>query len=308
MSNIDTNQLSAVLAENAGITEEEASRFLKSLAGVIADHVSRGEEVVVQGLGKFAVIDTQQSEMRRVAFIPSDALKNEVNSPFSFFEPYVIAKGAPIEKAEEEQEAEDVKESEDEANIEEDKVAEITEKEVETAEIQVPPSDGPKPKRQFCKSYLKHLFIVILKAIVPIFITYYIFALCDGDKHPESLQSSSTVNDSLKSDTTKAATDNAILPVIDIEIESLMTDLSGNPQTVKATTEDMLTRIAERTLGDKAFWPYLYWVNRDILPSPSSQLDSQQLRLPNRVYFHIDANDSASIAKAKEFGIRLLKE
>ena len=93
MSNIDTNQLSAVLAENAGITEEEASRFLKSLAGVIADHVSRGEEVVVQGLGKFAVIDTQQSEMRRVAFIPSDALKNEVNSPFSFFEPYVIAKG-----------------------------------------------------------------------------------------------------------------------------------------------------------------------------------------------------------------------
>ena len=43
MSNIDTNQLSALLADNAGITEEEASLFLKSLAGVVADHVSRGE-------------------------------------------------------------------------------------------------------------------------------------------------------------------------------------------------------------------------------------------------------------------------
>ena len=308
MSNIDTNQLSALLADNAGITEEEASLFLKSLAGVVADHVSRGEEVVVQGLGKFAVIDTQQSEMRRVAFIPSDALKNEVNSPFSFFEPYVIAKGTPIEKADEQQETDDGNESDDETTIAEEKTAEVSGKEDETEEIQVSPGEEKKPKQRFCESYLKHLFIVILKAIVPIFITYYIFALCDGDQQPDSSQATPAVSDSLQSDTTRTAADTDKLPVIDIEIESLMTDLSGNPQTVKATSEDILTRIAERTLGNKAFWPYLYWVNRDILPSPSAQLDSQQLRLPNRVYFHIDANDSASIAKAKEFGIRLLKE
>ena len=246
--------------------------------------------------------------MRRVAFIPSDALKNEVNSPFSFFEPYVIAKGTPIEKADEQQETDDGNESDDETTIAEEKTAEVSGKEDETEEIQVSPGEEKKPKQRFCESYLKHLFIVILKAIVPIFITYYIFALCDGDQQPDSSQATPAVSDSLQSDTTRTAADTDTLPVIDIEIESLMTDLSGNPQTVKATTEDMLTRIAERTLGDKAFWPYLYWVNRDILPSPSAQLDSQQLRLPNRVYFHIDANDSASIAKAKEFGIRLLKE
>ena len=218
MSNIDTNQLSALLADNAGITEEEASLFLKSLAGVIADHVSRGEEVVVQGLGKFAVIDTQQSEMRRVAFIPSDALKNEVNSPFSFFEPYVIAKGTPIEKADEQQETDDGNESDDETTIAEEKIAEVSGKEDETEEIQVSSGEEKKPKQRFCESYLKHLFIVILKAIVPIFITYYIFVLCDGEQQPDSSQATPAVSDSLQSDTTRTAADTDTLPVIDIEI------------------------------------------------------------------------------------------
>ena len=97
MSVIDTNKLSHLLAEYAGITEEETSRFLESFASVVSKHVKSGEDVEVQGLGKFIVIDTKQAEMRRVALMLAESMKDEVNSPFSFFEPYIISKGNIVE-------------------------------------------------------------------------------------------------------------------------------------------------------------------------------------------------------------------
>ena len=96
MSVVKTEKLSLILSQYAGISEEEASRFLSVFASVISAHVRNGEDVEVQGLGRFIVIDTKQSEMRRVALILSEIMRDEVNSPFSFFEPYVINKGKVI--------------------------------------------------------------------------------------------------------------------------------------------------------------------------------------------------------------------
>jgi len=90
---IDTNTLSQILAAYAGVTEEEASKFLEAFATVIAEKVKKGEDVEVQGLGNFSLIDTEHEDLRRVALLLSDQIKAEVNAPFSFLEPYVISKG-----------------------------------------------------------------------------------------------------------------------------------------------------------------------------------------------------------------------
>ena len=90
---IDTNTLSQILAAYAGVTEEEASKFLEAFATVIAERVKKGEDVEVQGLGNFSLIDTEHEDLRRVALLLSESIKAEVNAPFSFLEPYVISKG-----------------------------------------------------------------------------------------------------------------------------------------------------------------------------------------------------------------------
>jgi len=90
---IDTKTLSQILAAYAGVTEEEASKFLEVFAAVVEENVKKGEDVEVQGLGNFSLIDTEHEGMRRVALLLSESIKAEVNAPFSFLEPYVISKG-----------------------------------------------------------------------------------------------------------------------------------------------------------------------------------------------------------------------
>lgn len=93
MSLIKTDRFAQLLAEYSGVTEEEALSFIKSFSNVVSQKVKQGEDVDVQGLGRFILIDTKQAEMRRIALMLADSMKDEVNSPFSFFEPYVISKG-----------------------------------------------------------------------------------------------------------------------------------------------------------------------------------------------------------------------
>lgn len=93
MSLIKTDRFAQLLAEYSGVTEEEALSFIKSFSNVVSQKVKQGEDVDVQGLGRFILIDTKQAEMRRIALMLADSMKDEVNSPFSFFEPYTISKG-----------------------------------------------------------------------------------------------------------------------------------------------------------------------------------------------------------------------
>lgn len=102
MSTIDTQSLVQILAAYAGTSEEEASKFLEAFASVVASNVKNGENVEVQGLGNFTQIDTEHAEMRRVALILSESIKADVNSPFSFLEPFVISKGQVPETVTEE--------------------------------------------------------------------------------------------------------------------------------------------------------------------------------------------------------------
>lgn len=304
MLNIETNRLSSLLAENACISEEEASLFLESFSSVVGQALRKGEEVEVLGLGKFVVIDTQQSQMRRVALMLSDVMKNEINSPFAFFEPCVIADGK-IEKSNENVENDF---SEDAESQEPDSA----ETEVPSAETEVPPAADESFSRKdeedrhdsFVRRYLTNLATVLLKVIVPLAIVFLFISLCDKQTAEPDTSVLQATSDTLSSDTTKVE----VAEPDSFPSQGIMLDCLGNPVTVKPLEGDMLTTIAQQHLGNKAFWPYLFWVNRDVLSSPSALITDQILKLPDTEYFSIDANDQESIDKANDFGIKLIKQ
>ena len=318
MLNIETNRLSSLLAENACISEEEASLFLESFSSVVGQALRKGEEVEVLGLGKFVVIDTQQSQMRRVALMLSDVMKNEINSPFAFFEPCVIADGK-IEKFNEnvendfpeDTESQEPDSAETEVTSTETEVT-STETEVPPAEMEVPPAADESFSRKeeedrhdsFVWRYLRNLATVLLKVIVPLAIVFLFISLCNKQTAEPDTSVLQATSDTLSSDTTKVE----VAEPDSFPSQGIMLDCLGNPVTVKPLEGDMLTTIAQQHLGNKAFWPYLFWVNRDVLSSPSALITDQILKLPDTEYFSIDANDQESIDKANDFGIKLIKQ
>ena len=304
MLNIETNRLSSLLAENACISEEEASLFLESFSSVVVQALRKGEEVEVLGLGKFVVIDTQQSQMRRVALMLSDVMKNEINSPFAFFEPCVIADGK-IEKSNENVENDFPEDTESQE-------PDSAETEVPSAETEVPPVADESFSRKeeedrhdsFVRRYLRNLATVLLKVIVPLAIVFLFISLCNKQTAEPDTSVLQATSDTLSSDTTKVE----VAEPDSFPSQGIMLDCLGNPVTVKPLEGDMLTTIAQQHLGNKAFWPYLFWVNRDVLSSPSALITDQILKLPDTEYFSIDANDQESIDKANDFGIKLIKQ
>ena len=304
MLNIETNRLSSLLAENACISEEEASLFLESFSSVVGQALRKGEEVEVLGLGKFVVIDTQQSQMRRVALMLSDVMKNEINSPFAFFEPCVIADGK-IEKSNENVENDFPEDTESQE-------PDSAETEVPSAETEVPPVADESFSRKevedrhdsFVRRYLRNLATVLLKVIVPLAIVFLFISLCNKQTAEPDTSVLQATSDTLSSDTTKVE----VAEPDSFPSQGIMLDCLGNPVTVKPLEGDMLTTIAQQHLGNKAFWPYLFWVNRDVLSSPSALITDQILKLPDTEYFSIDANDQESIDKANDFGIKLIKQ
>lgn len=310
MLNIETNRLSSLLAENACISEEEASLFLESFSSVVGQALRKGEEVEVLGLGKFVVIDTQQSQMRRVALMLSDVMKNEINSPFAFFEPCVIADGK-IEKSNENVENDFPEDTESQEPDSAETEVPSTETEVPSAETEVPPAADESFSRKeeedrhnsFVRRYLRNLATVLLKVIVPLAIVFLFISLCNKQTAEPDTSVLQATSDTLSSDTTKVEAEPDSFPS-----QGIMLDCLGNPVTVKPLEGDMLTTIAQQHLGNKAFWPYLFWVNRDVLSSPSALITDQILKLPDTEYFSIDANDQESIDKANDFGIKLIKQ
>lgn len=220
MSVIDSEKLSHILAEYAGITDQEAAGFISSFTSVVTSHVKQGEEVEIQGLGKFVLIDTQQTDMRRVALIVSDSMKDEVNSPFSFFEPFVISSGnaqtedaaevetpvVPLETAEVSVETAEVSETE-QMTAEEQQLTE----EAESEEPQQTEETENKPKKKskmdengnYSKTETTVLVSLLVFLILVIgYLSYLIFFDNDDDyfKVPSKEKTEKVISEEPKKD------------------------------------------------------------------------------------------------------------
>jgi hypothetical protein len=80
--------------------------------------------------------------------------------------------------------------------------------------------------------------------------------------------------------------------------EMYLLDADGRQRTERVEPGDRLTLMARRLYGHKAFWVYIYEVNRDRLTSPDNVTAGMTLRLPDPAYWQIDSASEASVQTA----------
>jgi len=74
---------------------------------------------------------------------------------------------------------------------------------------------------------------------------------------------------------------------------------------VKVRRGDRLVNFSLQNYGEKVFWTYLYLANRDILSNPNSLPEGTVIRIPKAPKSVVNANDPASLTKARAVEVRL---
>ncbi len=93
-----------------------------------------------------------------------------------------------------------------------------------------------------------------------------------------------------------------------VEDEKLEMDEDDNPVIYEVNDGEWLASIALKLYGSKAFWGYIYEVNRDMLHSPDDVKAGIELYLPNKEYYHIDSTNIESVQKAAQISAAFLNE
>lgn len=83
---------------------------------------------------------------------------------------------------------------------------------------------------------------------------------------------------------------------------------NGQPKMDQLGEGGRLTLVALRNYGDKAFWAYVYDVNAFQLGNPNNVPVGLPLYLPDPSYFKIDSSDPASVKRAQNRAMQILRE
>lgn len=314
MTITNKEKLAELLSEYAGISKEEGIKFLDSFCNVIVKNVKEGEDVEVPGLGTFNIIDTQQSEMRRVALHVSDSMKDEVNSPFSFFEPYKISQLAPVEPIvviEEENSTPVVIENNDLETV--SASDEIEEKTAEEKTTNVKTTSNKEESKKSKRIFTYTLFSIL--SLIVIACTYYIYTnnkveVVEFDEETTRVEVKSMEKPKLIIDEDEIINEpSEIVPVSEVNLfDHRMKDENGSFVMVTLQQGERLTLISLNQFGSKDFWPYIYDVNTDKLKSPSQVFPGMKLCLPDPEFFNIDKNSETSLSAARKRGQELIKK
>ncbi|MFT4055317.1 MAG: HU family DNA-binding protein [Novosphingobium sp.] len=90
---MNNSDLADAIATHAGITKADARKIVDAVFVAIADAAAKGEEISLNGFGKFKVKDTPEREgrnpatgepmtikaARKLAFTPAKAVKDKLN-------------------------------------------------------------------------------------------------------------------------------------------------------------------------------------------------------------------------------------
>lgn len=90
---ITLSQLITRLAKATGVDNNTARHFLRTFFATIEDTLENGESVTVKNIGTFRLSDNDPSGRRKLAFVPDENLRSEINKPFEMFEAVELADG-----------------------------------------------------------------------------------------------------------------------------------------------------------------------------------------------------------------------
>lgn len=90
---ITLSQLITRLAKATGVDNNTARHFLRTFFATIEDTLENGESVTVKNIGTFRLSDNDPSGRRKLAFVPDENLRSEINKPFEMFDAVELADG-----------------------------------------------------------------------------------------------------------------------------------------------------------------------------------------------------------------------
>ena len=100
-------ELTKLLAQTSGYSEEICDAFLRELFTIVSDSITEGDSVKIKGIGTFKSTRVEErksinvntgAEMvipghRKVNFTPDKSLAEAINAPFAMFEPVEVQSG-----------------------------------------------------------------------------------------------------------------------------------------------------------------------------------------------------------------------
>ena len=101
-------------------------------------------------------------------------------------------------------------------------------------------------------------------------------------------------------DLTSSNKEQSLSQLLSKKNENLRIGSNGHPMLIRVQENDNIFSLASRHLGNSVFWPYLYMVNKEKLPSPNSVKAGMTLYLPDSTFYDLNLNDSLAFRKAEE--------
>lgn len=156
--------LITLLAEKTGKQKKQCEDFLRELFNTLTESLCAGENVKIKGIGTFKVIDVEPRKSvnvntgedieipghRKIVFIPSKEMAEDVNSPFAMFETVEISDTMETEQTDNE-----VEENEGEENEEEEIIIESPAPIISSPEIKVPEETQIEEKAEESEAEVK---------------------------------------------------------------------------------------------------------------------------------------------------------
>ncbi len=392
---IDAARLAALLSDYVKLSIEAAEAFVQALVQVTTTHLHAGEEVTWAGFGTFRIVNFRDGESRRVAWVIDHKMREQINAPFSCFEPVPVGQMEPQPQPDDASRVEPQPETSTEAEIEivaepdasaepgaktlaEPEVAAVADNVADASvqtEIEVPkPSETDalvpiatendrattqkaseihtKTRKTVRKWIFGGIIFLFLLLIFNICAKLFrsatpateapIASICDTSSVEESCAEASDVAGLEASEDDSLLTDEAAMqdstamaetaepepmeaqpaesevakeesapmaeaPATQNNEAGYLHDAQGKRLTEKVQPGDRLTLMARRLYGHKAFWVYLYEVNRDKLSSPNNVTAGMELYLPNPTFWKIDSTSERSVQSALRRAAELVK-
>ena len=298
----DIDHIAKDLALRANLPKEIVQVVLHRLFTHIVIYLESGNEVYVKGLGTFSLGNDASGRRYRLQF--DETFKSSLNEPFSCFEPVVLNPGR--EEMKEIDKAHDV--AEEEKAIEEPVISQssICIGELLTSEV---PSSVKKlqlrrRKRAIRVNWACFVFFFFL-GIVGL---YYVLVDSIVDLLPEVVKieeinlRESIVEPSPKIDVDTVYAITKAMPIETTKKMEQVVEIKENvlPKLVTLRAGERLALLAQRYYGSEFFWVYIFEYNKNRYQNPNLIPEGAVLKLPSKAHYAINADDPASIGRAKE--------
>lgn len=325
---INQQALADKLSQMTAVDNTLVETFLRTLTQTIADDMAAGKHVTINGIGTFGTETI--GNRTNIIWQPDQKLTDEVNSPFSAFEPVVLADDI----------TDTTLEAEPTDNTEilpppiqpienEPEVTEITtetpvvDSAVDTENQPVEESDTPAPSEPEASEPISEesdnngsgagwwIFSLITAAVIGYLCATYL---------PNPLQITTGLNEDNYYETAEQADMTPDDEAVQIGTDTLQNNSTDTTVTINTVVTQaipevtdtvrqgrFLATMARKHYGNYKFWVYIYKENADRIPNPDNLPVGTVLVIPSAQKYSIDANDPQSIARA-EAAIRELEK